>query len=305
MEIKRSYDDKPVDSDDRPISGRFCRNSLLISWRVGRRLGGRGLAVLAVAAAVIGPLRDYRVAAMFPNWITFSPGLAPVLAVATIYALLVIVGHAVMRIVSGPAQGDADNADIAVGFRDVLREPVDGVVGVGGVVDGCRIQRPAEGAVHDVVALGAILAADVLDDADVAAFDDDVRGVVVAVEAGVEVVAVGVGGELRSAVWRTCEHNAGVMRSFGNENDGVQLDAVAHGDHDLAASVVGAILRGANGGGYLRGHVGVLPRGRLRMQDKRGAGERRDKAEDDWFHRRIPCKQGRWESYRCLTEIAS
>jgi hypothetical protein len=43
---------------------------------------------------------------MFPAWIVFSPGVAPVLAVATFYALLVVVGHAVMRIISGPAPGD-------------------------------------------------------------------------------------------------------------------------------------------------------------------------------------------------------
>jgi hypothetical protein len=84
-----------------------CTPVYLISWRVGRRFGGRGLAALAVVSAVIGPLRDYGVAAMFPDWIAFSPGLAPILAFATIYALLVVVGHAVMHIVSGPAQGDS------------------------------------------------------------------------------------------------------------------------------------------------------------------------------------------------------
>jgi hypothetical protein len=84
-----------------------CTPVYLITWRVARRFGGRGLAALAVASAVIGPLRDYRVATMFPDWIAFSPGLPPILAVATIYALLVVVGHAVMRIVSGPAQNDS------------------------------------------------------------------------------------------------------------------------------------------------------------------------------------------------------
>jgi hypothetical protein len=84
-----------------------CTPVYLITWRVARRFGGRGLAALAVASAVIGPLRDYRVAAMFPAWIAFSPGLAPILAVATIYALLVVMGHAVMRIFSGPAQRDS------------------------------------------------------------------------------------------------------------------------------------------------------------------------------------------------------
>jgi hypothetical protein len=60
-----------------------------------------------LAAAVIGPARDYQVAAMFPDWIVFSPGIAPIFAVAAIYVLLVIVGHAVIRMVSGPAQGDS------------------------------------------------------------------------------------------------------------------------------------------------------------------------------------------------------
>jgi hypothetical protein len=84
-----------------------CTPVYLITWRAARRFGGRGLAVFALAAAVIGPARDYTLAAMFPDWIAFSPGVAPILAVATIYALLVLVGHAVMRMVSGPAQGDS------------------------------------------------------------------------------------------------------------------------------------------------------------------------------------------------------
>jgi hypothetical protein len=84
-----------------------CTPVYLITWRVARRFGGRGLAMFALAAAVIGPPRDYLVAATFPDWIVFSPGIAPVLAVATFYSLLVVVGYAVMRIVSGPAQGDS------------------------------------------------------------------------------------------------------------------------------------------------------------------------------------------------------
>ena len=71
-----------------------------------RGFGGRGLAVCVLAAAIIGPPRDYCFAATFPAWMVFSAGIAPVLAVATIYALLVVVSHAVMRLVAGPAQGD-------------------------------------------------------------------------------------------------------------------------------------------------------------------------------------------------------
>ena len=84
-----------------------CTPVYLITWRAARRFDGRGLAMFALASAVIGPRRDYLVAAMFPGWIIFSPGIAPVLAVATFYGLLVVVGHAVMRVVSGPAQGDS------------------------------------------------------------------------------------------------------------------------------------------------------------------------------------------------------
>ncbi len=74
-------------------------------------------------------------------------------------------------------------------LRDVLHQPVDGVAGVGGVIDRRRVLRPAQRAVHHVVALGAVLAAHVLDDADVAALDDHVGGVVVAVEDRAEVGA--------------------------------------------------------------------------------------------------------------------
>ena len=79
----------------------------LITWRVARRFGGLGLAVFALASVVIGPPRDYLVAAVFPDWFAFSPGIAPVLAIGTVYALLVVVGQPVMRVVAGPAQGDS------------------------------------------------------------------------------------------------------------------------------------------------------------------------------------------------------
>jgi hypothetical protein len=84
-----------------------CAPVYLITWRVARRFGGGGLAVFALAAAVIGPPRDYVIAAKFPDWIIFSAGIAPVLGVGTIYALLVVVGHGVMRLVAGPAQDDS------------------------------------------------------------------------------------------------------------------------------------------------------------------------------------------------------
>jgi hypothetical protein len=77
--------------------------------------------------------------------------------------------------------GNAQDADLAVALRNVLHQPVDGVVGVGGVIDRRGILRPVQGAVHHVVAFGAVFAANVLHHADVAAFDDHVGGVVVAI----------------------------------------------------------------------------------------------------------------------------
>jgi hypothetical protein len=78
----------------------------LISWRVVRRFGVRGLAVLVGCAAVVGPVRDYIVAARYPEWVVFGRGIAPVLAVGTMYAVIVGVGHGVMRMVAGGSGED-------------------------------------------------------------------------------------------------------------------------------------------------------------------------------------------------------
>jgi len=79
---------------------------LLVTWRIARRFGWRGLTVVLVFLAVIGPPRDYTVAAMFPEWIVFGPGVAPIIAVSAVYVGIVAVGQPVMRLVAGPARGD-------------------------------------------------------------------------------------------------------------------------------------------------------------------------------------------------------
>jgi hypothetical protein len=84
-----------------------CAPVYLITWRLARRFGGLGLTWFIFAAALIGPPRDYAFAAVYPNWIDFTPGIAPILADATFYVLLVAVGHAAMRMFAGPAQGDS------------------------------------------------------------------------------------------------------------------------------------------------------------------------------------------------------
>jgi hypothetical protein len=78
----------------------------LVTWRLARRFGWRGLAVFTCIVAVIGPPRDYLFAATFPAWMVFAPGVAPILADAATYVGIVMLGHAVMRLFAGPSRDD-------------------------------------------------------------------------------------------------------------------------------------------------------------------------------------------------------
>ncbi len=78
----------------------------LVTWRLARRFGWRGLAVFIGIVAVIGPPRDYLIAATFPKWMVFAPGVNPIFADAAAYVGMVAVGHAVMRSIAGPASKD-------------------------------------------------------------------------------------------------------------------------------------------------------------------------------------------------------
>ncbi len=55
---------------------------------------------------MIGPPHDYLYETMFPKWIVFAPGVAPIVADGATYARVVVVGHAVMRLIAGPASED-------------------------------------------------------------------------------------------------------------------------------------------------------------------------------------------------------
>lgn len=78
----------------------------LVTWRLARRFGWRGLAVFIGIVAVIGPPRDYLIAAKFPKWMVFAPGVIPILADAATYVGAVALGHALMRLIAGPANAD-------------------------------------------------------------------------------------------------------------------------------------------------------------------------------------------------------
>ena len=61
---------------------------------------------MTVFAAIIGPPRDYWYMRHFPEWGAYGSGIAPVLAISSTYALMILVGHGVMRLVAGPASED-------------------------------------------------------------------------------------------------------------------------------------------------------------------------------------------------------
>jgi len=92
-----------------------CAPIYLLTWRVARRFGSNGLMVFIFVATIIGPPRDYLVAAVYPEWIAFGAGIFPILAVAATYGCLVAFGHAAMSIVAGPSKGDglARSNDVA------------------------------------------------------------------------------------------------------------------------------------------------------------------------------------------------
>jgi hypothetical protein len=79
----------------------------LVTWRLVRRFRWPGLAVFTGIVTIIGAPRDYFIAAMFPKWMVFAPGIAPILADGAAYFGIVVLGHAVMRLIAGPAREDS------------------------------------------------------------------------------------------------------------------------------------------------------------------------------------------------------
>lgn len=78
----------------------------LVTWRLARRFGWRGLTVFTCIVAIIGPPRDYLYAAKYPAWMVFAPGVAPIIADSVAYIGIVTIGHAVMRVVAGDSRAD-------------------------------------------------------------------------------------------------------------------------------------------------------------------------------------------------------
>jgi hypothetical protein len=88
------------------INVALCAYVFLITWRIARRFGWPGLAIVGFVAAIIGPPRDYWYMSRFPEWGYYAPGFTPVLAISFTYVILIVVGHGVMWLVAGPARND-------------------------------------------------------------------------------------------------------------------------------------------------------------------------------------------------------
>jgi len=139
--------------------------------------------------------------------------------------------------------GDSENTDAPIALRDIFHEPVDGVVSVSGVIDLRRVLWSNKRPVHYVVALGTVLAANVLDHADVPAFDDHVRCVVIAAQDRAEIGAVVVTGKPVCIVRRTRHEHRRVSGALRHEDDCVEFHAVAHRYHGDAPLVVETVVR--------------------------------------------------------------
>jgi hypothetical protein len=79
----------------------------LVTWRIARRFGWRGLLVVVVLFGLLGPVRDYEYMRRYPQWGAYAPGVAPILAISATYVAMLVVGHWAMRVVAGPAGKDA------------------------------------------------------------------------------------------------------------------------------------------------------------------------------------------------------
>ncbi len=78
----------------------------LVGWRIERRFGWRGVAWSLAVVCVIGPPRDYAIAAMYPKLMVFGPGFAPIAGNSLVYGCTVALALLVMRLIAGPAAED-------------------------------------------------------------------------------------------------------------------------------------------------------------------------------------------------------
>jgi len=78
----------------------------LIGWRIIRWFGWRGEVVFLAVIAVLGTVRDYKVAEQVTGIIALTPGIATMLVDLVAWSGLTALAQGVMRLVAGPAATD-------------------------------------------------------------------------------------------------------------------------------------------------------------------------------------------------------
>jgi hypothetical protein len=87
----------------------------LVGWRVTRRFGWAGQVGFLGAVTILGTVRDYRVAALFPELFVFAPGIQVVLVDAACWAGLLMLAQIVMRLICGPVGPNSSKAKVPGG----------------------------------------------------------------------------------------------------------------------------------------------------------------------------------------------
>ncbi len=154
--------------------------------------------------------------------------------------------------------GNSEDTDFAVALGNIFYQPIDGVVGIGRVIDRSGIQRPVQRAIHHVIAFGAVLAADILHHANITALDDHFGRIVIAIKNRPQVRTGSLTSLRRGAVRRARKQHRRIVRSFGQNDNRVQLHPIAHGNHHVALDVVEPSLDRREHGRSLAGQIGSL-----------------------------------------------
>ncbi len=144
-----------------------------------------------------------------------------------------------------------DRADPAVRLRNMLNQPIDGVVRIGTLVDARMVERSDDRTVHDELPFGMMHAADVLVDPDVIIVDK------VPIHHRKDVVDA-LAGNAPSAslriIGRAREQDRSVVRVLTHYDDSVELHAVAHRNHHDTLDVVGLSQDRVVGRHHVRRH---------------------------------------------------
>ena len=169
--------------------------------------------------------------------------------------------------------GRAGDADLPVRFGDVLHQPVDAVVRIGGIVDGGGVERAPEWPVHHIIAFGFVDAAHVLIDADIAIVDKlGVHDREDLLDLLAPIAKACLAGIIRGA---SQQHRA-TGGALAHDDDGEQLHAIAHRNHHFAADIIGLGSHRIVAGDHVGFHWGGLGEASAGKQD----GNKRERWSD-------------------------